>query len=121
VVLIHRAEHGDQLAPALSGDGSVASGQMGGRKPKAIAGEHAIFLDRVQFRRAGGQEDRGDVFRQIELARDARPGPVEKQRGVSALGDIARDFVERKLHHIGVGMRKRKRSANAARRSDCAE
>jgi len=26
--------------------GSVAPGQMGGRKPKAIAGEHAIFLAR---------------------------------------------------------------------------
>ena len=24
--------------------GSVAPGQMGGRKPKAIAGEHAVFL-----------------------------------------------------------------------------
>ena len=26
--------------------GSVAPGQMGGRKPKAIAGEHAVFLAR---------------------------------------------------------------------------
>ncbi len=26
--------------------GSVASGRMGGHKPKAIAGEHAIFLSR---------------------------------------------------------------------------
>jgi transposase len=26
--------------------GSVAPGQMGGRKPKAIAGEHAVFLSR---------------------------------------------------------------------------
>jgi transposase len=26
--------------------GSLAPGQMGGRKPKAIAGEHAVFLSR---------------------------------------------------------------------------
>jgi hypothetical protein len=31
-------------------------------------------------------------------------GSVEKQHGVGALGDIARDFVEVKLHHVGVGI-----------------
>ena len=43
-----------------------------------------------------------DVFLHIQLARDVPPGSVEKQHGVDALRDIARDFVEVKLHHIGV-------------------
>jgi putative transposase len=40
------AEHGDQLGPACSGDGERRARPDGGRKPKAIAGEHALFLAR---------------------------------------------------------------------------
>jgi hypothetical protein len=35
--------------------------------------------------------------------------------------DVARDFVELKLHHVGVGMRKRERRSDAASRADRAE
>jgi hypothetical protein len=30
-------------------------------------------------------------------------GPVEEQNGMGA-GDVARDFVEVELHHVGVGI-----------------
>jgi hypothetical protein len=53
---------------------------------------------------ARGQEDRRDVFRHVEPARDVPSGSVEKQHGVGAFGDIARDFVEVKLHHVSVGV-----------------
>ena len=49
------------------------------------------------------------------------PGSVEKQHGVGALSDIARDFVEVKLHHVGVGVGQRERGADASRRADGAE
>ena len=78
-------------------------------------------LDRVELRGAGRQEDRGDVFRHIELAGDVPSGSVEKQHGVGALGDIARDFVEVKLHHVGVGMRQREGRTDAAGGADRAE
>ena len=47
--------------------------------------------------------------------------PVEKQRGVSALGDVARDFVEVKLHHVGVGVGQREGGTDAPRWADRAE
>ena len=40
---------------------------------------------------------------------------------MGALRDIARDFVEVKLHHVGVGMRQRERSPDAAGGADGAE
>ena len=40
---------------------------------------------------------------------------------MGAVGDIARDFVEMKLHHVGVGMRKRQSRSDAAGRTDRAE
>ena len=66
-------------------------------------------------------KDRGDVFRHVELAGDVPSGSVEQQHRVGALGDIARDFVEVELHHVGVGMRKRERGADAPRRANGAE
>ena len=48
-------------------------------------------------------------------------GPVEQQDGVGALGDIARDFVEVKLHHVGVGIGQREGRADASRWADRAE
>ena len=46
-------------------------------------------------------------------------GAVEQQHGVGARGDVARDFVEMELHHVGVGQRQRR--ADPARRADGAE
>jgi len=40
---------------------------------------------------------------------------------VGALSDIARDFVEVKLHHVGVGIGKRQGRSNTASRTDRAE
>ena len=37
------------------------------------------------------------------------------------LGDIARDFVEVKLHHVGVGVGKRQSRSDTASRTDRAE
>ena len=48
-------------------------------------------------------------------------GAIEQQDGVGALGDVARDFVEVKLHHVGVGIGKRQSRSDAARRADRAE
>jgi hypothetical protein len=78
-------------------------------------------LDRVQFGRTGRQEDRCDVFGHVELVRRVPSGPVEEQNGVGALGDIARDFVEVELHHVGVGIGQREGRPDAAGRADRAE
>jgi hypothetical protein len=40
---------------------------------------------------------------------------------VGALGDAARDFLEVKLHHVGVGVGQREGGPNAASRADRAE
>jgi hypothetical protein len=42
------------------------------------------------------------------------PAAVEKQHGVGALTDMARDFVEVELHRLGVGMGQGERRADAA-------
>ena len=60
-------------------------------------------LDRVQLWRAGGQEDRGDVAGDVEFLGCVPAGAVEQQDGVSALGDVSRDFLEMELHRLGVG------------------
>ena len=48
-------------------------------------------------------------------------GAVEQQHGVGTRGDVARDFVEMELHHVGVGVGQRQRRADPARRADGAE
>jgi hypothetical protein len=42
----------------------------------------------------------------VELARGVPSGSVEQQDGMSPRSDVARDFVEVKLHHVGVGQGK---------------
>ena len=44
--------------------------------------------------------------------------PVEQQHGASACRDMARDFIEMKLHRLGVGVRERQRRADSARRAN---
>ena len=78
-------------------------------------------LDRVQFGSARRQEDRRDVFGQVEVARRVPSGAVEQQHGVRALGDMARDFVEVKLHRLGVGVGQRERGSDASGGTDGAE
>ena len=48
-------------------------------------------------------------------------GSVEQQNSVGALGDMAGDFVEVKLHHVGVGIGQGKGRADPAGWADRAE
>ena len=48
-------------------------------------------------------------------------GAIEQQRGVRAFFDMARDFIEMKLHHFGVGVGERQRRAFALGGTDRAE
>ena len=48
-------------------------------------------------------------------------GAIEQQDGVCALGDVARDLVEVKLHHVGVGVGQRQSRSDTASRTDRAE
>ena len=47
--------------------------------------------------------------------------PIEQEHGVGAGSDIARDFIEVKLHHVGVGVGKRQGRSDAPRWTDRAE
>ena len=78
-------------------------------------------LDRVQLRGPRRQEDRCDVLGHVELTGDVPPRSVEKHHGVCALSDVARDFVEVELHHVGVGIGKRQGRSDAPRWADRAE
>ena len=48
-------------------------------------------------------------------------GAIEQQDGVCALGDIAGDLVEVKLHHVGVRVGQRQSRSDSACRTDRAE
>ncbi len=78
-------------------------------------------LDRVQFRRAGRQEDQRHVPGDVELCGGVPAGSIEEQNGVGAPGDMAADLVEMKLHCLGVGEGQRQRRTDATRRADGAE
>ena len=78
-------------------------------------------LDRVELGRTRRQEDRRDVVGHVELARGVPSGPVEDENGVGALGDVARDFVEVELHHVGVGVRQGEGGPDPAGGADRAE
>ncbi|RJF86376.1 hypothetical protein D3874_04505 [Oleomonas cavernae] len=43
-VVLSGNQHGDQLGAPVPGDGGVASGQIGGHRPRAIQGEHEVWL-----------------------------------------------------------------------------
>jgi hypothetical protein len=49
------------------------------------------------------------------------PGAVEQQHGVRTFGDMAADFIEMKLHGLGIGKRQRQRRPGSPRRADGAE
>ena len=67
------------------------------------------------------QEDRRDFGGHVELARRMPSGAVEQQDGVCAFSDVARDFVEVKLHHVGVRIGQRQSRSDAASWADRAE
>ncbi len=48
-------------------------------------------------------------------------GAIEKQNGMGARCDVARDFVKVELHHIGVGIGQSQGHSDAAGRTDRAE
>ena len=99
---------------------------------RVVVFEHAIgepvrpqvlpdILDRIQFWRSGGQEDRRDVGGHVEIARRMPSRAIQQQNGVRALCDMARYLSNVKLHGERVGKGKRERRARAARRADRAE
>ncbi len=79
------------------------------------------ILDRVQFRGARRQKDRGNVRRDDELGCRVPPGPVEQENGVGASGDMAGYLIKMKLHGAGVGIRQGQRCAGSACRTDGAK
>lgn len=52
----------------------------------------ASSLSKAVFESQFCQEDRGDVFGDIQLAGRISSGAIEKQHGVCALTDVARDL-----------------------------
>ena len=48
-------------------------------------------------------------------------GAVEQQHRMCAPGDVARDFIEVELHHVGVGIGKRQGRSDAPCWTDCSE
>ena len=76
---------------------------------------------RVELRGARRQEDRRDIGGHVELAGSMPSGAVEQQHRMSARGDVARDFIEVKLHHVGISVGQRQRRSHASRRADRAE
>jgi hypothetical protein len=57
----------------------------------------------------------------VELGGGVPSGSVEQQHCVSPLGDVAGNFLEVKLHGLGVGEGQRKRGADPARWTNGAE
>ena len=57
----------------------------------------------------------GVIGGQVELAGGMLSGAVEQQPRMSARGEVARDFIEVKLHHVGVGIGKRQGRSDAPR------
>ncbi len=78
-------------------------------------------LDRIEFRRARGQQDRRDVVGYLELAGDVPAGTIHQHDGVRAGRDGSGDFVEMGLHGVGVGVRHHERRAGSPGRADGAE
>ena len=113
---------GGQPSPSVACgvDGGVVVFEDGVREP-VLTEILPDVLDRVQLRGPRRQEDRRDVVGHVELAGDVPPSPVEKHHSVCAFGDVARDFVEVELHHVGVGIGKRQGRSDAPRWADRAE
>jgi hypothetical protein len=65
--------------------------------------------------------DRRDIVGHVELARRVPSGPVEDENGMGARSDVARDFIEVKLYHVGVGVGQHEGRPDAAGRADRAE
>ncbi len=61
------------------------------------------ILDRVQFGRSRGQQDDGEVFRNLELVSAVPSGAVHQDNTMGLGGDVAADLVEVHLHGAGVG------------------
>jgi hypothetical protein len=73
---------------------------------------------------SGAREDRkiGVMFSgRSSLPVVCHPALVEQQDGVGALGDVAGDFVEVELHHVGVGIGQREGRSDPAGWADRAE
>lgn len=78
-------------------------------------------LDRVEFGRAGRQQDDGEVLGDLKLVGLVPSGAVHEDDGVRLGGDVAADLVEVQLHGVGVGLGQHEGGARAAQGTDGAE
>ena len=60
-------------------------------------------LDRVELGRSRGQQDDGEVFRDLELIGAVPPGAVHQDNAMGQCRDVAADLVEMHLHGARVG------------------
>ena len=98
----------DELVPGLATglDDGVVIFEDAVREP-ILAEVLPDVLDRVQLGGARGQQDDGEVFRNLELAGAVPTGAVHQDDAMGLGSDVAADFVEMHLHGAGVGDPKR--------------
>ncbi len=78
-------------------------------------------LDRVQFGRARGQQNDGEVFRNLELVGAVPTGAIHQDDGMGLGGDVAADLVEMHLHGGCVGEGEHESGALGCHGTDGAE
>ena len=94
----------DELVPGLATglDDGVVIFDDAVREP-ILAEVLPDVLDRVQLGGARGQQDDGEVFRNLELAGAVPTGAVHQDDAMGLGSDVAADLVEMHLHSAGVG------------------
>lgn len=109
----------EEFSPSVAGgvDDGFVGFEDAVREPVGAQVLPDVF-DRVQLRRPGGQEDRGDVLRDLQLGGGVPSSTIHEQHRMRAPGDVAADLLDMELHGLGVGEGQRKRGALAAPRAD---
>lgn len=79
------------------------------------------LFDRVQLWGSGRQEYQSHVAGDCEFLGGVPTGPIEDQDAMCAFGNHEADFVEMRLHGLGVGTRHGDGRAHAPARADGAE
>ena len=80
-----------------------------------------MFSTGVQLGGARGQQDDGEVFRNLELAGAVPTGAVHQDDAMGLGSDVAADLVEMHLHSAGVGEGEHESGALARPGADGAE
>ena len=94
----------DELVPGLATglDDGVVIFEDAVREP-VLSEVLPDVLDRVQLGRSRGQQDDGEVFRDLELIGAVPPGAVHQDNAMGLCSDVAADLVEMHLHGARVG------------------